>query len=57
VTCARGPSCEANLARGRVQPKSEADLARGGVQLCRSGGPRGPPGVWSLSAYAFRLVN
>jgi hypothetical protein len=44
VTCARGPS-------------SEADLARGGVQLCRSGGPRGLPGVWSFSACVFRLVN
>jgi hypothetical protein len=32
VTCARGPSSEANLARGGVQPSSGADLARGGVQ-------------------------
>jgi hypothetical protein len=58
VTCVQGPSSEADparggvqpsseadLARGGVQPSSEADLARGGVQLCRSGGPRGPPGL------------
>jgi hypothetical protein len=59
VTCARGLSSEADLARGGVQPSSEADLARGGVQPqpCRSGGPRGPPGMWSFSAYVFRLVN
>jgi hypothetical protein len=30
--CARGPSSEANLARGGAQPSSEADLARGGAQ-------------------------
>jgi hypothetical protein len=32
VTCARGPSSEADLTRGGVQPSSEADPARGGVQ-------------------------
>jgi hypothetical protein len=51
------PSSEADLARGGVQPSSEADLVRGGVQPCRSGGPRGPPGVWLFSACVFRLVN
>jgi hypothetical protein len=39
------PSSEEDLARRGVQPSSEADLARGGVRLCRSGGPRGPPGL------------
>jgi hypothetical protein len=32
VTCERGPSSEADLARGGAQPSSEADLARGGAQ-------------------------
>jgi hypothetical protein len=37
VKCARGPSSEADLARGGVQPSSEADLARGGIQVGRGG--------------------
>jgi hypothetical protein len=58
VTCAQGPSSEADLARGAVQPSSEADLARGGVQptseadlarggvqMCRPSGSQGPPGL------------
>jgi hypothetical protein len=60
VSRGRGPSSEADPARGGVQPLSEADLARGGaqplseavlargdIQSRRSGGPRGPPGSWS----------
>jgi hypothetical protein len=54
---ARGPSSEADLARGGAQPSSEADLAQGGVQPGRSGGLRGPPGVWSFSACVFRFVS
>jgi hypothetical protein len=37
VTCARGLSWEADLARGGVQPSSEADHARGSVQVGRGG--------------------
>jgi hypothetical protein len=38
VTCAWGPSSEADLARGGVQPSSGADLAREGVQPSSEGG-------------------
>jgi hypothetical protein len=67
---AQGPTSETDLARGGIQPSSEADLARGGVQspseadlargwrlAFRSGGPRGPPGVWLFSTCVFRLVD
>jgi hypothetical protein len=57
VARARGPSSEADLARGGAPPSSEVDLARGGappssevdlargvIWPCCSGGPRGPLG-------------
>jgi hypothetical protein len=54
---ARGPSSEADLARGGVHPSGEADLAQRGVQPCRSGGPWGSPGARYFSACVFRLVS
>jgi hypothetical protein len=53
VTCAGGPSSEADLARGGVQPSSEADLARGGVQVGRGG----HQGCDRFSVCVFRLVD
>jgi hypothetical protein len=52
VSRVRGPSSEADLARGGAEPSSEADLARGGVQPYCSGGPRGPPGSWRVCVLA-----
>jgi hypothetical protein len=66
VTCVRGPSSEADLARGGVQPSSEAELARGGVQpsseadLARGGvqvGHGGHQGCDCLVCAFFRLVD
>jgi hypothetical protein len=53
VTCARGPSSEADLARGGVQPSSEADLSRGGIQVGRGG----HQGCDRLVRAFFRLVD
>jgi hypothetical protein len=52
VTCARGPSSEADLTRGGVQPLSEADLTRWGVQV----GREGHQGCDRFSVCIFRLV-